>query len=120
MGDETGEKIGENSEDFKVEWENAKGVPSVVQDNQAMEYTTPDMADGDKSRFRPNLGCKCNDWRPAPSHPEIRIKQDFLEGNEGIVDKIAKLKVRMEDTTEDPPVLHWDATYDMQRFRGGD
>jgi len=26
----------------------------------------------------------------------------------------------MEDTTEDPPVVHWDAQYDMQRFRGGE
>jgi len=97
-------------------WNNADGLPTVSQTRSSSAYDTPDMADGGNSSFRPNLGCKCNDMRPAPSHPVIQLRKDFLVAYPEFLNKLDRLKVHMEDITNKPPVVVWDAQYDMKRF----
>eukprot|EP00929_Paragymnodinium_shiwhaense_P081128 TRINITY_DN42391_c0_g1_i1.p1 TRINITY_DN42391_c0_g1~~TRINITY_DN42391_c0_g1_i1.p1 ORF type:complete len:370 (+),score=113.67 TRINITY_DN42391_c0_g1_i1:92-1201(+) len=102
-----------------MKWANTEGLPTVTVKSTANQYNAIDMADGDggkSSVFRPNLGCKCGDWRPAASHPTLVFKKGFLQAHPDFKNIVDKIKVHMEDTTENPPVVHWDAEYDLRRF----
>mmetsp|Transcript_31583 Transcript_31583/g.87094 ORF Transcript_31583/g.87094 Transcript_31583/m.87094 type:complete len:329 (-) Transcript_31583:79-1065(-) len=123
-GEESSEATGAEDEPPQ-EWINARtdykvttaprpaGMPSPT-------FYSPDIADNEvgeyKSKLRPNLMCKCGGWQPAPSHPTIK----FIGGREPFPPQdIARVRVQMEDTTSKPHVLHWEAEYNMQRFRNG-
>merc|ERR1712070_230285 len=52
----------------------------------------------------------------APSHPSIQLNSDFVKGHPAFAKNVERLSVHMEDTTKQPPVVHWDAEYDVSRF----
>lgn len=98
-----------------IEWENTEGAPEVTITQPAAEYFSEDIGTSPgTSVFNPTFGCKCGDWRAAPTHPSITFKDDFLAGHPDFLKNLAQLQVRMEDTTAKQ--VHWDATYDMLRF----
>eukprot|EP00747_Dinoflagellata_sp_TGD_P052070 gnl/TRDRNA2_/TRDRNA2_147701_c0_seq1.p1 gnl/TRDRNA2_/TRDRNA2_147701_c0~~gnl/TRDRNA2_/TRDRNA2_147701_c0_seq1.p1 ORF type:complete len:329 (+),score=68.99 gnl/TRDRNA2_/TRDRNA2_147701_c0_seq1:89-1075(+) len=98
-------------------WAFEEGLPTVTVSKPSEAFFSKDIADlPGESVFKPTLACKCGDWSPAPAHPEIDFKPDFLASHHGdFFPRLSKLKVHMEDTTK-PGTVHWDATYDVRRF----
>lgn len=99
-----------------IAWENTEGLPDVTINQQAAEYFSEDIGNlPGQSVFNPTFGCKCGDWRPAPTHPSITFRPEFLASHPDFLANVAKLKVHLEDTTANK--VHWDAEYDIARFR---
>lgn len=97
------------------EWENLEGLPGVTLSSPSDAYVSKDIADAPGiSHFKPTLGCKCGDWRPAPAHPEIDFKPGFVASHSDFLDRVHKLQVHMEDVTAKK--VHWDAVYDLRKF----
>lgn len=96
-------------------WANTQGLPKVTLTAKSDKYFSPDIADGaGDSTFKPIFGCKCGDWQPASTHPEINFRDTWIASHPKFTKQLKKLKVHMEDTTVGK--VHWDATYDMKRF----
>eukprot|EP00928_Gymnodinium_smaydae_P078916 TRINITY_DN62972_c0_g1_i1.p1 TRINITY_DN62972_c0_g1~~TRINITY_DN62972_c0_g1_i1.p1 ORF type:complete len:347 (+),score=76.14 TRINITY_DN62972_c0_g1_i1:180-1220(+) len=111
-------ELAKGSEEMqKEEWDNTEGLPTVKETKSSVNYVALDMADGKESNFRPNLGCKCGDWRPAPTHPTIEFRNTVLQMYPDFRKNVSRIKVHMEDKTARPPKVHWDAEFDMQRFK---
>jgi len=114
-GKDPAEKDADGKEDPFPLWANTKGLPTVTLTSKSEKYFSPDIADaaGDGT-FKPIFGCKCGDWQPAPTHPMIMFRDDYIKSHPQFTAQVRKLKVHMEDTTANK--VHWDATYDLRRF----
>lgn len=97
-------------------WANTEGLPTVTVASKSDKYFSPDIATGaGDGEFKPIFGCKCGDWSPAPTHPIIEFRSDFIESHPKFIRTVRKLKVHMEDVSDGGKV-HWDATYDLKKF----
>lgn len=131
MADEMGKKAGEElaannnkppppAGEPPKKWQNAKGYSMASVAEKASEIWSKDIGDFESEdipgKFNPVFGCKCGHWGPALTHPTIEFQKPFLEQHKDLAQKLHKLKVHLEDDTKQPPVVHWDAVYDLRRF----
>eukprot|EP00927_Polykrikos_kofoidii_P078694 TRINITY_DN75505_c0_g1_i1.p1 TRINITY_DN75505_c0_g1~~TRINITY_DN75505_c0_g1_i1.p1 ORF type:complete len:360 (-),score=51.82 TRINITY_DN75505_c0_g1_i1:75-1154(-) len=109
----------EDEDDAELVWQNTEGLPTVTVTAPSQAYFSKDMADSPgEATFRPTLGCKCGNWRPAPSHPTIEFRKEFLQQHPTFKATVDKIRVHMEDITKQS--VHWDAEYDIRRFMSKD
>lgn len=113
--EEDSEKDATNGSQSYPGWTNTGGIPNVTTSGRNENYFSDDIAQatGD-GNFKPIFGCKCNDWQPAPTHPQIKFRDTFTGKHPAFFKQLQKLKVHMEDTTAKK--VHWDAVYDLKHF----
>lgn len=96
-------------------WQNLEGLPRVSVLNPSDAYFSKDLADlPQESRSSPTFGCKCDNWQPALTHPQLDFRRDFLVAHPDFLPRVRSLKVHMEDLSM--PRVHWDAEYDIKHF----
>mmetsp|Transcript_49330 Transcript_49330/g.104935 ORF Transcript_49330/g.104935 Transcript_49330/m.104935 type:complete len:322 (+) Transcript_49330:296-1261(+) len=101
---------------MEEQWLNTSGLPDVSEMTASPEFYSPDMADSlQGSQFKPTFGCKCGDWVPALSHPELEFKAGFLQSHPDFQQRLRTIHVHMDDITANK--VHWDATYDLRKYR---
>jgi len=94
-------------------WANTEGYGVAKVDKESDFYTLDDIED-------PQYACRIEDFKPAPAHPKLSVKKEFLDAHPDFKNNIYYYKVQMgvaKDGAVDAEHLLWDAIYPVGRFK---